>query len=69
LRQAKRPVCSRGRRPGETKQKEGRNRLDIYSYALFSFGLTAVISLLLIAVIVGINTVMHKLNIQDDVEE
>ncbi len=43
--------------------------MDIYSYALFSYALTACISLLLIAVVVGINTVMHKLNIQDDVEE
>jgi hypothetical protein len=43
--------------------------LDIFSYALFSYALTAVISLLLIAVVVGINKVMHKLNIQDDVEE
>lgn len=43
--------------------------MDIYSYAAFSFALTAAISLLLIAVVVGINKVMHKLNIQDDVEE
>ena len=43
--------------------------MDIFSYALFSYALTAVISLLLIAVVVGINNVMHKLNIQDDVEE
>lgn len=43
--------------------------MGIFSYALFSYGLTAVISLLLIAVVVGLNKVMHKLNIQDDVEE
>lgn len=43
--------------------------MGIVSYALFSYGLTAVISLLLIAVVVGLNKVMHKLNIQDDVEE
>ncbi len=42
--------------------------MDIYSYALFSYALTAAISLLLIAVIVGLNKIMHKLNIQDDVE-
>lgn len=43
--------------------------MNIYSYALFSFGLTAAISLLLIAVIVGTNKIMEKLNIQDDEEQ
>jgi hypothetical protein len=47
----------------------GGKPVNIYSYALFSFGLTAAISLLLIAVIVGTNKIMEKLNIQDDEEQ
>lgn len=43
--------------------------MDIYSYALFTYALTAVISFLLIGVVVLLNKVMHKLNIQDDVVE
>lgn len=53
----------------EHAPKSGGKPVNILSYALFSYGLTAVISLLLIAVIVGTNMVMEKLNIQDEEEQ
>lgn len=39
--------------------------MDIISYTLMCYGLTAVISLLVIAVVLGVNKVMSKSDVQN----
>lgn len=40
--------------------------MSVYAYALFTYAVTAVISLMVIGVIVVTNKLMHKMNIKDD---
>lgn len=40
--------------------------MSIYTYALATYGLTAIIALLMIGVIVAIEKLMDFMNIQDD---
>lgn len=40
--------------------------MNVYEYALISYGITIVISFLVMGIVVGLNKLMDKLNITDD---
>lgn len=40
--------------------------MNVYEYALICYGVTIVISFVVMGIVVGLNAVMNKLNITDD---
>lgn len=40
--------------------------MNVYEYALICYGVTIVISFVLMGIVVGLNKIMNKLNITDD---
>jgi hypothetical protein len=40
--------------------------MNVYEYALICYGVTIVISFAVMAIVVGLNAIMNKLNITDD---
>lgn len=47
----------------------GQNSMNVYEYALISYGITIVVSFLVMGIVVGLNKLMNKFNITDDEQD
>lgn len=43
--------------------------MNVYEYVLISYGITVIISFMVMGIVVGLNKLMNKLNITDDEPE